>query len=101
MKMIDAGKTDETLVTIIRKNVRTPDQTMGDLWAQVVALDLMEDRLRVLMESYDLPDLTHLAREIQGRCEAAMRAAIPALPAATHRSEPTTTPTRRTPITMN
>jgi N-methylhydantoinase B len=31
MKMIVAGKTDETLVTIIRKNVRTPDQTMGDL----------------------------------------------------------------------
>ena len=38
MKMIAAGRTDETLVTIIRKNVRTPDQTMGDLWAQVVAL---------------------------------------------------------------
>ena len=37
---------DETLVAMIRKNVRTPDQTMGDLWAQVVALDLMEDRLR-------------------------------------------------------
>jgi len=66
MKMIVAGKTDETLVTIIRKNVRTPDQTMGDLWAQVVALDLMEDRLRVLMEGYGLPDLTDLAREIQG-----------------------------------
>ncbi len=76
MKMIAAGKTDETLVAIIRKNVRTPDQTMGDLWAQVVALDLMEDRLKVVMENYDLPDLTDLAREIQGRCETAMRAAI-------------------------
>ena len=54
MKMIAAGKTDETLVAIIRKNVRTPDQTMGDLWAQVVALDLMEDRLRDLMEGYGL-----------------------------------------------
>ena len=31
MKMIAAGKTDETLVTIIRQNVRTPDQTIGDL----------------------------------------------------------------------
>ena len=77
MKMIAAGKTDETLVTIIRKNVRTPDQTMGDLWAQVVALDLMEDRLRVLMEGYGLPDLTDLAREIQGRCETAMRVGDP------------------------
>ena len=87
MKMIAAGKTDETLVTIIRKNVRTPDQTMGDLWAQVVALDLMEDRLRVLMENYGLPDLTDLAREIQGRCETAMRAAIRELPDGTYHSE--------------
>src|SRR4030088_128038 len=47
MKLIAAGKTDETLVTIIRKNVRTADQTMGDLWAQVVALDLMEGGLAV------------------------------------------------------
>jgi N-methylhydantoinase B len=31
--------TDETLVAIIRKNVRTPEQTMGDLYAQIVALD--------------------------------------------------------------
>ena len=84
MKMIAAGKTDETLVTIIRKNVRTPDQTMGDLWAQVVALDLMEDRLRNLMEGYGLPDLTDLAREIQGRCETAMRAAIRELPDGTY-----------------
>ncbi len=87
MKMMAAGKTDETLVALIRKNVRTPDQTMGDLYAQIVALDLMEDRLLVLMENYGLPDLTDLAREIQGRCEAAMRAAIRELPDGTYRSE--------------
>ena len=100
MKMIAAGKTDETLVTIIRKNVRTPDQTMGDLWAQVVALDLMEDRLRVLMEGYGLPDLTDLAREIQGRCETAMRAAIRELPDGTYRSELKTDGLMETPITL-
>ena len=100
MKMIAAGKTDETLVTIIRKNVRTPDQTMGDLWAQVVALDLMEDRLRVLMEGYDLPDLTDLAREIQGRCETAMRAAIRELPDGTYHSELKTDGLMDKPITL-
>ena len=100
MKMIAAGKTDETLVTIIRKNVRTPDQTMGDLWAQVVALDLMEDRLRNLMEGYGLPDLTDLAREIQGRCETAMRAAIRELPDGTYRSELKTDGLMETPITL-
>ena len=100
MKMIAAGKTDETLVTIIRKNVRTPDQTMGDLWAQVVALDLMEDRLRNLMEGYGLPDLTDLAREIQGRCETAMRAAIRELPDGTYKSELKTDGLMETPITL-
>jgi N-methylhydantoinase B len=100
MKMIAGGKTDETLVTIIRKNVRTPDQTMGDLYAQIVALDLMEDRLRVLMESYGLPDLTDLAREIQGRCEAAMRAAIRELPDGTYKSELKTDGVHDTPITL-
>jgi len=75
------------LVAIIRQNVRTPDQTMGDLWAQVVALDLMEERLGALMEAYALPDLRTLAGEIHGRCERAMRAAIAALPDGTYRSE--------------
>jgi N-methylhydantoinase B len=100
MKMIAAGKTDETLVALIRKNVRTPDQTMGDLYAQIVALDLMEDRLLVLMENYGLPDLTDLAREIQGRCEAAMRAAIRELPDGTYRSELKTDGIMDKPITI-
>jgi N-methylhydantoinase B len=100
MKMMAAGKTDETLVALIRKNVRTPDQTMGDLYAQIVALDLMEDRLLVLMENYGLPDLTDLAREIQGRCEAAMRAAILELPDGTYRSELKTDGIMDKPITI-
>ncbi|NQW51657.1 MAG: hydantoinase B/oxoprolinase family protein [Rhodospirillales bacterium] len=100
MKMMAAGKTDETLVALIRKNVRTPDQTMGDLYAQIVALDLMEDRLLVLMENYGLPDLTDLAREIQGRCEAAMRAAILELPDGTYRSELKTDGIGDRPITI-
>ena len=100
MKLIAAGKTDETLVAIIRKNVRTPDQTMGDLYAQIVALDVMEDRLRVLMDNYGLDDITDLAREIQGRCETAMRAAIRELPDGTYRSELKTDGIMETPITM-
>ncbi len=100
MKMIAAGRTDETLVAIIRKNVRTPDQTMGDLYAQIVALDVMEDRLRVLMDGYGLADLTDLAREIQGRCETAMRAAITELPDGTYHSEVKTDGIMETPIML-
>ena len=100
MKFFRAGQVDETLVNIIRQNVRTPDQTMGDLYAQVVALDLMEDRLLNLMQGYDLPDLSDLAGEIQGRCEAAMREAIRALPDGTYHSELQTDGLLDVPITI-
>jgi len=87
MKLMRGGETDETLLAILRRNVRTPEQTVGDLRAQVVALDLMEDRLAALMHAAGLNDLSDLAGEIQGRCEAAMRAAIARLPDGTYRSE--------------
>ncbi|MBW6398487.1 hydantoinase B/oxoprolinase family protein [Roseomonas sp. HJA6] len=100
MKLMRAGVADETLVSIIKKNVRTPEQTMGDLWAQVVALDLMEERLLILMEQADLHDLTDLASEIHRRCETAMRNAIAALPDGTYHSELKTDGLLDTPITI-
>mgnify|MGYP002620746748 CR=1 FL=1 len=100
LKLMRRSVADETLVAMIRQNVRTPEQTLGDLWAQVVALDLMEDRLLGLMAGHDLPDLVDLAAEIQGRCESAMRAAIAALPDGTYRSELQTDGLLDTPITI-
>jgi N-methylhydantoinase B len=100
MKLLRAGRADETLVSLIRKNVRTPDETMGDLWAQVVALDLMEDRLLQLMAQAELADLRGLSHEIQLRCEKAMRAAIAALPDGTYHSSLQTDGLMDRPITL-
>jgi N-methylhydantoinase B len=86
MKLIRAGAPDETLLRLLRQNVRTPDLTIGDLWAQLTALELMEQRLLGLMEEYRLESLGALAEEIQGRSERAMRAAIRELPDGTYRS---------------
>jgi N-methylhydantoinase B len=86
MKMIDGGKVNDTLVSIIRKNVRTPDQTMGDLWAQVVALDVMEARTIALLKDAGLENLRDLAAEIHTRCEAVMCAAIHEVPDGVYRS---------------
>ena len=80
MKLQERGKTNETLIQLLRKNVRTPDATVGDLWAQIVALDMMEARVLQLMKSYGFKELRPLAEEIQGRCERAMRKAITDLP---------------------
>jgi len=80
MKLQERGKTNDTLVKLLRKNVRTPDATVGDLWAQIVALDMMEARVIELLKSYGFQRLRPLAEEIQGRCERAMRQAISELP---------------------
>jgi len=56
--------------------VRTPDQTEGDVWAQVTGLDLIERRLGELLTEYALSDLEAFGAEIMGRCENAMRRAI-------------------------
>jgi N-methylhydantoinase B len=100
LKLLRGGVADETLVALLRQNVRTPDQTLGDLWAQIVALDVMEERLLHLMRSHHLYDLTELAAEIHGRCESAMRAAIAALPDGTYHSELQTDGLLDVPITL-
>src|SRR3984893_5028426 len=75
MKLLRAGQPDESLLELLRKNVRTPEQTVGDLWAQVVALDLMEDRLLALMSQAGLTDLDDLAEALHSHCQSAIRAA--------------------------
>ena len=83
--LVRAGRVDDTMVAMIRANVRTPDQTMGDIWAQASANELMERRVGALMDDYGLTTLTELADELFARSEGAMRAAIRAVPDGTYR----------------
>ncbi len=81
MRLMRDGAVDETLLTLLRSNVRTPDQTEGDVWAQVGAVSLIDDRVRRAMESHGLRDLAAVADEIFDRSEAEMRQRLAALPA--------------------
>jgi len=83
--LVRAGQVDATLVALVRANVRTPDQTMGDIWAQASANELMERRVGALMDDYGLTTLTELGDELFARSEGAMRAAIRAVPDGTYR----------------
>jgi N-methylhydantoinase B len=76
MHLIREGKPDETLIRLLRTNVRTPDQTLGDVWAQASALSVIEARLVATMDDYGLEDLEAFAGDLFRRSEAAMRAAI-------------------------
>lgn len=87
MKLLSRGAIDATLERIIRKNVRTPDLTMGDLMAQVKVNELVERRVSALIEEYALEDFTGFARQVQEASERAMRAAIRRLPNGTYHAE--------------
>src|SRR5262245_40092560 len=84
-RLVRDGRVDDTMVALIRANVRTPDQTMGDIWAQVSANELMERRVRALMGDYGLETLAALGDELFARSERAMRDAIRAVPDGTYR----------------
>lgn len=86
MKLMDEGRVDTTLIKLLRKNVRVPDQVVGDLWAQLAALDLMEKRVLGLMSEYGLDSLDELAFEIQSRSERAMRQSLREIPDGSYRA---------------
>ncbi|MDX2157616.1 MAG: hydantoinase B/oxoprolinase family protein [Hyphomicrobiaceae bacterium] len=85
MHLVREGVTDETLVKLLRTNVRTPDQTLGDVWAQASALAVIERRLLATMDDYGLETLAAFADDLFRRSEAAMRAAIRTVPSGTYR----------------
>lgn len=87
MKLLDEGQPDETLLTLLRTNVRTPDQTVGDIFAQVGALEVIERRLASLMDDYGLASLVGFGDELFLRSEKAMRDAIRKVPDGVYRYE--------------
>jgi N-methylhydantoinase B/oxoprolinase/acetone carboxylase alpha subunit len=80
MRFMRDGEPDRSLIKLLRTNVRTPDQTIGDIWALVGAVELMAKRLAATLDEYGLPDVHELADELFARSDQAMRAAIRALP---------------------
>ncbi len=80
MKILRAGEADQTFFELLRTQVRTPEQTEGDIYAQITANYLIEDRVLAMLSEYGLKDLSELSLELNGRTEAAMRAAIADIP---------------------
>lgn len=79
-KLFHAGKPNEELFKIIRANVRTPDETVGDLYAQASSNAVGARSLLQMMDEFDLETIDPLANEIITRSESAMREGIRALP---------------------
>lgn len=87
LKLYEAGVANETLFSIITRNVRTPDALLGDLGAQVSSGMIASQRLNALCDRYGLEDIETLSDEIINRSEAATRDSIRALPGGTWHGE--------------
>ncbi|GGF49197.1 hydantoinase B [Aliidongia dinghuensis] len=84
MRILDGGKPQELLIQIIRANVRVPDETMGDIWAQIACCTTLADRLNVLIDETGI-DFDGFADEVITRTGKAMQEAIAAVPDGTYR----------------
>jgi N-methylhydantoinase B len=79
-KLFDRGEPNHELLKIIRANVRTPDETVGDLYAQASCNAVGARSLLQMMDEFGLSSVDPLADEIIARSEQAMRDAIRQLP---------------------
>jgi len=80
MKFADKGEVDQTLVRIIRGNVREPDQLIGDIYALATCNQIGHRRLIDMMEEFDLDHLDGIAGFILDNSRHATLDAIAALP---------------------
>jgi len=80
MKFADEGVVDKTLVSIIRGNVREPDQLIGDIYALTTCNEIGHRRLVDMMAEFDLSDLNGIASFILDNSRRATIERIAALP---------------------
>ena len=84
MRFLHAGEVDESLLRMVRANVRVPDETTGDLWAQVSCCRALGTHLNALLDETGV-DLDEFSAEVIGRTERAMCTAIAEIPDGTYR----------------
>ena len=79
-RLFVGGEPNEELLKIVRANVRTPFEVVGDLYAQAGSNEVGGERLLEMMNEFDLADIESLSDEVCSRSEHAMREAIAGVP---------------------
>jgi len=80
LKLYDAGKLNQTLMTMIEKNVRLPVKVFGDLRAQLAACHIAEERFGELLARLGVGTTALYMRETIDYAERLTRAALAKLP---------------------
>ena len=80
IKLYDAGKLNQSVLDLIRWNVRTPEEVTGDIRSQVAANHVCSEKILEMMADEGLDTLDDLADEIISLTEKSMRSAIEKIP---------------------
>ena len=87
VKLYDAGVLNESVLDMIRWNVRTPDEVIGDIRSQLAANHVCMEKIIQMLEDNQLENLDDLADEVIGRTEKSLREAIGKIPDGIYRAE--------------
>lgn len=80
VKLFKKGALDPELLSVIRSNIRVPDQRIGDIAAQAAALRVGAERLAELLDRYGDATVAAAIAEIRGRAARQMAANVATIP---------------------
>ena len=83
-KFAERGEVQALLIEMIRANVRTPDQTVGDIYSLAACNEAGNRRLQAMMDEFRIDDLDALSDYIFDASITATRAAIAEVPDGTY-----------------
>lgn len=75
-RLVREGKVDDFILDLIRANSRVPDQTVGDITANITCNEVGGRQLLEFMDVYGVDDLMPLSRAIRNQAATAMREKI-------------------------
>lgn len=80
VKLYDRGVLNESVMDLIRWNVRTPDEVIGDIRSQIAANHVCADKICQMLKESGLASLDDLADQIISLTEKSMRTEIEKIP---------------------
>lgn len=84
LKLVQRGKLNQDILNLILANVRTPDERMGDLMAQLAANEKGKQRIGEIIKKHGLKKILRYTHLIQLYTEKILRKTIGAIPDGTY-----------------
>jgi N-methylhydantoinase B len=87
VKLYEGGVLNQSVMDMIRWNVRTPDEVVGDIRSQIAADHVCSEKICQMLRENNLENLDDLADQIISRTEKSMREEIEKIPDGIYRAE--------------